>query len=500
MRAVSFVGLTASRVVPVKGRGNAYGSLRSVLAGAAFSRALQFSGSVIVARLLAPQELGRFVLVASVLGMIELMSQPGLNQALIQGHERDDRAWQSVWNLGVARGIVVSVALFELSDTLAELLRAPEISGLLQAVALVPLLRSMQSLSLVRAQRNVDLSPVVRLGVVGQLVGTVTSIVAVAMTRSAWGLVIGLMVSTTFAVVTSYLVPGFKPGLAFSVKAIRELFRYGRWRFLSAALWWASTQADNLIVGRSLGTRSLGLYGVAFGLAQMPTKAVTDVAAQVVFPAFSRAHRRSQARTRELFHEYLLVTAGVSGLIAALLAGAASPLVHALLGDAYDGAIVPLIVMAGAGFLRAIAATGGALFSSVGRPVFDTAMQALRAGALVGGLVFLVQFGVAGAAVASLCSIVAILPAWALGLSKVGVAPTSAICTVARRIPAAGLAGTATALAASTIGAPLPALVLALAVGLAVWVSATALVDRPLLRQLLSVMPRILRRRPPLVD
>jgi O-antigen/teichoic acid export membrane protein len=476
--------------------GDTYRSMMLVFGGTALARVLQFGGSIAVARMLEPSELGQFVLATAVLGIVEITAQSGLVQALIQSRKQDERTWQSVWNFLVLRSIVAAALLYLLAEPIARLFRAPDIAPLLQAVAFVPVLTSLQSLSLVRRQRGVDFGPIARLAVATQVVNTVTSVAAVALTRSAWGLVIGLLVGTAFQALASYLVPGFRPGTSFSLRALTGLFRFGRWRFLSFALWWLGTQADDLIVGRSLGTQSLGLYRVAFRLAQVPTTEVTDVAVQVMFPAFARSHRTSESQAKALFHRYLLVTAGVSALLAALLAGAAGPIIHVLVGAAYAGAVTPLVVMSAAGFLRGVTATGGALFAGAGRPVYDTLMQAFRACVLVGSILLLVRYGVTGAATASLCSVVAIIPPWLFGLSRLGIRPLGAVLTVLRRVPAAACAGTAAALVGPLAGQGLTALVAAVTAGLAVWTIVAVLVDRPFVDELLRMFRRVRRRRP----
>ena len=475
-------------------QGDAYRATTLVFGANVFSRFIQFAGSIVVARLLVPNELGRFVLAVAILGVFEITAQSGLVEALVQSRDRDDRDWQAVWSFLVMRGVLISGLLFVLAGPIAQLFKAPTITELLQAVAFIPALNSLRSLALAKAQREVNFLPLVGLGLTAQVVNTATSVIAVAVTRSAWGLMVAFLASTTVQLVGSYLVRGFRPGFVFSLTAIRDLFKFGRWRFLSFALWWSSTQADDLIVGRALGTGPLALYRVAFRMAQTPTTEVTDVAFQVVFPAMARSHRLSPPRAHLIFHRYLMVTAGVSGLIAALLGATAGPLVHVLLGQAYAGAAVPLTIMAAAGFLRAVTATGGALFEGVGRPSYDTAMQALRACALIGSLLVLVRFGVNGAAVAALCSVTAMAPAFLYGLARLGLSPVDVAWNIGARIPAAAMAGVVAAVVARGISPPFVALLGGLACGLLTWVVAAFLLDRDLLRELAQTGRQLLRR------
>jgi O-antigen/teichoic acid export membrane protein len=213
-----------------------------------------------------------------------------------------------------------------------------------------------------------------------------------------------------------------------------------------------------------------------------------------MFPALARSQRASIGRAKALFHRYLLVTAGVSGLFAALIGGAALPIVETFLGHSYAAAVVPIIIMAAGGYVRALAATGGTMFAAVGRPAYDTAMQALRAAVLVGALIALLRFGVVGAAVASLTSLIALLPVWLLGLWRLGLRPMHACSTVARRLPAALACGATAALASELVTTPIVSLFLSVLLGSLCWLLISLVIDQPLLRELRDIGGRATRR------
>jgi hypothetical protein len=70
---------------------------------------------------------------------------------------------------------------------------------------------------------------------------------------------------------------------------------------------------DRAMIGRFLGSRDLGVYLLAFGLANMPVTIITGVLGRVAFSAFSQLEREG----REVRTAYLRILALLVGLAVA---------------------------------------------------------------------------------------------------------------------------------------------------------------------------------------
>jgi PST family polysaccharide transporter len=107
---------------------------------------------------------------------------------------------------------------------------------------------------------------------------------------------------------------------------------------------------------------------------------------------------------------------------------AAPEIVTGLLGEKWRGVVAPLRLLSVAGFLRALAATGGPLFAGTGRPHLDFWMNLARASAIAAAVYPLTRaLGVLGTCTSVVFALVAALPVWAVGIRAV--TPTES-CTV----------------------------------------------------------------------
>ena len=452
---------------------------------------LSVAKGIAVARLLGPTDLGSFFLVSGVVGALEIASHPGLQDALIDSDDDRPRLWQATWTLLVVRGAVITLALMLLAPPIATWLNAPDIAPLLRVVALVPLIRGFTSLALDWRTRRVDLRPTATTELVANVVELTAGIVLAAVTHSAWGLIAAMLIGVTARTAWSYRYSGFRPRFVFSMAEVRPLLRFSKWRFGSNLLYYVSTRADDLLVGRYLGRTSLGSYRIAYRLANLPTTEIVSVLESVAFPALAARARESRDWAITTYPRYLTLTCGLAGPLAAVFAALAQPIVAALLGPEFAPAAVPLAIMCIAGYLRALISTAGSLVLSLGRPALDTAMGAIRAIVLVAGIILLAPHGIVGAAIASLLSLLVTVPVWVYSLHRVQARPLQALAITAGRWPVALAAGGAAWAVAHLPWPPLLLVVAGIAAGTAAWLVAVVLLDRRLGDELAAILRRL---------
>lgn len=464
------------------------------LSGSSLSALLVLVRSVVVARLLSPSEFGRFALVATVLGLLEVASQPGLETAALQRRRLTKVTMETLWSALILRSMALTAVLLLLAEPLGELFEAQESVRLLQAIAFVPLIRSFISVSVLAEAHRVNLGPQFRLQVIGQFSETVVAITLCALTRSAVALVVALLAGTAAEVAGSWCVKGFRPRFRLAGSELWPLLHFGRWAFASNVLGYLSRSCDDLAVGRFTGVHALGLYRVAYRLGNLPTTQLSHAVGQVVLPYLARLQEDQEAGRRQtVYLRYLTLTSAAAGFMAITLVVSAHDLVIVLLGRSWVDAGPVLAVLSAAGFVRAVVASGGTFFMAGGRPELDTAMQTLRLAVLVAGLALLLgTWGIVGAAFASLLSVLATVPFWLRGLGRFGYHLTELLRATVSPLPAVVLAGLVSAGTDALIRPPLPSLLVTGVMAVLSWLILSALLN-PQLRQELVLVTKHLR-------
>lgn len=463
------------------------------LSGSFGSAVLILVRSIVVARLLAPSEFGRFALVATVLGVVEVVSQPSLEVAALQRRKLNTDTLQTLWTALILRSLGVTTVLVLLAEPLGTFFGAHDSIGLLRAIAFVPLIRSFASVAVLAEAHRVNLGPQFRLQVIGQSMETVVAVAVCTITRSATALVIGLLAGAVVEVIGSWRVRGFRPRFRLVGAELWPLLRFSRWAFASNVLGYLSRSCDDLAVGRFSGTGPLGLYRVAYRLGNLPTTQISHAVGQVAFPFLSRLQDAEAGKRQGVYLRYLTLTSATAGFVSALMTVTAADLVAILLGETWLQASGVLAILAVAGYVRAIVASGGTYFMAGGHPQLDTSMQAARLVVLTVGLALMLGiWGIEGAALASLLSVLATVPFWLRGMRRLGYTSIQLLSAVVRPIPAVVVGGLAAVAVNTIVTGSLWSLVAASTAAVVSWIMLTAVLN-PDLRGELVLVVRYLR-------
>jgi len=110
-----------------------------------------------------------------------------------------------------------------------------------------------------------------------------------------------------------------KNRLCWESEAFKELFHFGKWVFASSFVGFLAMQSDRLLLGKIASLEVLGVYAVAFGLAQLPNFVVKMLASKFLYPVFVQFAKkprenlvREASKIRNMMLPFMLfVTLGV---------------------------------------------------------------------------------------------------------------------------------------------------------------------------------------------
>lgn len=373
------------------------------------SQALRLASHLVLSRLLFPEAFGLMALVGVFMSGLELFSDVGIGPSLIQNKRGDEpNFYNTAWTIQVLRGLALTVAAGLLAYPVAVgWFRKPELVPLMVAAGLVTAIAGFNSTKLFAANRHLAFGRLTALELGIQAATLALTIALAYALRSVWALVAANLAGAGLRMLSSHLaLPGPGNRLRLDRGAARELFAFGRWIFLATAINFLASQGDRLILGRLLDDRALGVYSVAFLLADTPMRLIASLSQRVLFPAISRVHREDPTRVGEVYRKarWRLDPLGLVPL--GLVVGLAPDLVALLLDRRYAGAGPMLRALAVRAAIGCSLAPAASALMAIGRPQYATIGVALRFAWLLAAIPLLwARFGVAGAV-------------WAVGLSE----------------------------------------------------------------------------------
>ncbi|WP_174298607.1 oligosaccharide flippase family protein, partial [Sphingomonas bacterium] len=176
------------------------------------------------------------------------------------------------------------------------------------------------------------------------------------------------------------------------VGRLGPLLSFGGWVLASNVLNFVARNSDNLLIGASLGSAAVGVYGLAYQFMLAPLMAITWPTSAILL-ATLRDEDPHGPRAQAMVTGVLSATALVVVPPMLFLTFGLTFPVHALLSDRW--AAVPGIVawLAPAGALQAISSYSGALLMVAGRARAQFALTVVNMAALVATFVVSLPFG-----------------------------------------------------------------------------------------------------------
>lgn len=328
----------------------AKGSAWSVIGfgGAALAR---MGSSVVLTRIIpdAPSVYGVMAVVFSVYGGILLFSDVGVPLLLTQNRRGMEPAFRhTAWTAQVLRGFAIWLAAIALAPLLASAYPDfPGLSELIIATSLAAVIGGFNSTALFAFSRNMETHKLAMLGLASQLVGTSVTIAHAWLDPTPWAIVSGALTTTACKVVIGHLIADSPDRFRWDREAASELFKVGRWVFLSTALVFGCVQADRLVFAKMITKEQLGVYVVALRLAVAVAELLRHMTGSILFPVLCRiAHSGGDLRATFGQHRALIVACG--GMMLTAMCGGGGALMDLLYEDEFAAGGWILQVMAAA--------------------------------------------------------------------------------------------------------------------------------------------------------
>jgi teichuronic acid exporter len=376
---------------------------RHVAAGIKWSSLAKFGGqaiswsiTLVVFRLLAPQDYGLMALGTVLIAIVSGVAEFGLGASLIQARALDERELSQVAGALAALNLACAVLMVAGAPLFAGMLANPRLIPVIQVLSVQFVLNALDAVPQSLAARQMKFKLIAGIDLATTLVSCLTTLLMALLGARVWALVIGNLAGAVLRTALYVGLAGFiRP--SFGWTNMSRHVRFGGAVTLARLLWQLTYQADVLIAGRMLAAEAVGLYSVSMHLATLPMNKTMGMINQLAFPAVARLQLElPRMRERLLTSLRLLTLAGIPALWG--ISATAPEFVDVALGDRWHPAITALQIVSFVAPLRLLAAVLATALAALGRP--DLELRNTVVGAIVLPVAFLLgaRFGITGLA------------------------------------------------------------------------------------------------------
>ncbi len=369
------------------------------------NRGLGFVRTIILARILAPEDFGLLGIAMLAISTLETFSQTGFQAALIQKKENVESYLDTAWTVSAIRGVILFSILFFFAPLVAAFFNSPQAVLVIKVIAVSTLLSGFRNIGILFFQKELEFNKQFIYELSATLVDITVAITLAFMLRNVWALVWGGLAANFVRLFMSYILHPYRPHARLDKGEFKKLFGFGKWVLGSSILIFLITQGDDIFVGKMLGVTALGFYQMAYLISNLPATEITHVVSQVTFPVYSKL-QNDVKRLREAYLDVLQLTAFISIPLAGGIFILAPDFTGIFLGEKWMPMVPAMQVLVLAGLVRSIAATTGPIFHGIGKPRIDTMWQIIRLIVLVALIYpFTMRWGILGSSISVLFSI-----------------------------------------------------------------------------------------------
>jgi PST family polysaccharide transporter len=342
----------------------------SGLSWSAFSQVMQQGTglivSLILARLLGPSAYGLIGMVTIFTGFGSMFVELGLASGMVQRKVLEAEHASSVFWVNMIMGSMLTMIVISVAPLIARFYGEPALIPIARVSSLAFVLGALGTVQGALLSREMRFGALAKIDVISTALSGLLGISMALKGLGVWSLVAQALSATFVRTVCLWGTSQWRPRLLFSRKALREFAGFsGNLSGFNAFNYWARN-ADNLLIGRFIGSQALGLYSRAYQLMVLPVYQISGVAGAVMFPVLSSV-QHDLARVRNI---YLRSISSIHLIAAPIYAGLfviADTFVDAFLGERWQGLVPILRILCTVGFFQPVASSTGWLYTSLGR-------------------------------------------------------------------------------------------------------------------------------------
>jgi O-antigen/teichoic acid export membrane protein len=455
---------------------------KSVVGGAAAVSAqgakfvVQTATTMVLARLLSPQDFGLLGMVVVVTGFLGLFRDAGLGMATIQRLEVTHEQTSTLFWINVAVGVVLAALCAASAPLLVAFYHEPRLYWVAVVLGATFMFNGLAAQHSALLQRGMRFVTQAKIDVLSLTVSSATGIVMALLGCRYWSLVGMAIASSIVGAAALLLAVSWVPGPPRLRCGIRSMLHFGGLATCNSFVVYLAWNAEKLLLGRFWGADALGVYGRAFQLVTLPVQQLNTSITGVAFPALSRIQHDAKRLARSFLRGFsLLISATIPITITCALF--AEEIVRIVLGAKWMAAAPIFRLLAPVAVVFAVANPFSWLVMSVGRIGRALSISASTTPLVIVGIVLGLSHGPKGVALGySLAMTLLVIPiaAW----SKLGTGITWSDLWGATKPPFLSglLAGGTGLLVKLTLGGRLPPMLyLMVGLGLVLGVYAWAL-------------------------
>jgi O-antigen/teichoic acid export membrane protein len=357
----------------------------------------QFAGSVAIARLLSPYEMGIYSIAASLIGLINILQSAGLNNYIARQADITIDDSVVVFSINAILSILASILILIIGIFGEIIIKNSGVRIVITILSIIPLIGIFEFLPRAQFERNANFQLIAIINIVKIFTIQSSTIISALCGFSFISLAFGQILGSILSAVAYNIYGQRYVSLRLGFYRWRTVVQFAIQMLAISGVSNVAVKLTDLLLGRIIGLSALGLYSRATSLNNILWENVHLVIGRVLFVEFSATARSGKSLRSNYIQTVDMLTAllwpAFMGL--AIIAG---PFILNIYGPKWVQAAQPLMLLSTASVVLVSLSMTWEIFVVRGETASQARIEIIRSGA--GTVLFAIGcfFGTAGAA------------------------------------------------------------------------------------------------------
>ncbi len=329
---------------------------------------IQLVQLAILTRLLKATDFGLMALVMVVIGFSQTFIDMGISNAIIYKQKITENQLSSLYWLNIFAGIIVFVIVFFLSPFASKFYHEPELKNLIILVGITFIIQPFGQQFMILLQKNLKFDKIAKSQIIAMFISFIVTISFAFIGYGVYSLAFGNITNIIISTIV-FIILGLKihtPKLHFKKSDLKGFINFGLFQMGEKTINYFNSQFDTILIGKLLGTETLGIYNIAKRLVMKPSQVVNPIITRVAFPIMSKVNDNIN-KLKNIYLKIIRYLSSVNFPIYILMAIFAKPIVYIMFGSKWSDTITLIQIMSLTFILRSTVNPIGSLQLSRGR-------------------------------------------------------------------------------------------------------------------------------------
>ena len=291
-----------------------------------------FVVSIVLARLLMPEDYGMVALVTVFTTIMQVFVDSGLSTALIQKKDADDLDFSSVFYFNFAVCIILYLIMFFAAPYIASFYDMPELMSIVRVISLTIVISGVKGVQQSYVSRNMLFKRFFYATLGGTIFSAFLGIAMAYAGFGVWAIVAQQLSNTAIDTFILWITVKWRPKLMFSWERLKGLLGFG-WKMLcSALLDTGYNNLRNLLIGKLYSSSDLAFYNQGDKFPKLIVTNINTSIDSVLLPAMSK-EQDDKDRVKNMTRRSIMVSCYIMAPLMIGLACCASNVVTIVLTE-----------------------------------------------------------------------------------------------------------------------------------------------------------------------